>query len=620
MFDLIHHMEIKTPKLLACFLNAIILTACSPDKESDNNAPIVNAGEDFEIREGETASFSGSASDTDGQLVSFLWTHTSGASVTINNSSSPEATFTAPNISSQETISFQLTATDDDGDSATDSINVTVIPNIFPTVTAGDDFEENEREIVTLSGSASDEDGEIASYLWTQTSGPTVTIDNSDSINASFLSPETSANETLTFQLSATDNDGDTSIGTVSVTISPVVFEITLSDNIDRCGNFVEEDIDISIISDSGNTETTTITHSGPESIYRFGTTDNDPRTIKIEKPTRDLILVDVAPSQSLFVALESEPAQTCDCPVYTITLINEPSSSSSNTKLWANKGVTHSPSQSGSSFIWSDIEICESETSSVYIINSEDQKSSQIIVDSNTDITINGLEEMDFTLLNGDFPNITTDSNLWWENISNLGFSYQSRGQFSELIIDTEFSDNNVNDGIIHYPNYNDISDQTVRMRFPVDYVNYNSSGAPAFHTGSSLLFTDALEQHSIRGTVSSFSDGFNFDAFEFEAVDISVSPELMLLDAVGELPFESVMMFNYNGSKWTDITAPIENGRVDFSKIDNTETNFSGLTYVFIVDFPHLDEYQDSLSFVYNKKTSGESAQSRSIYLIWQ
>lgn len=82
--------------------------------------------------------------------------------------------------------------------------------NIAPTANAGDDQTINEQTIVTLSGSGTDSDGSIASYVWTQTAGTSVTLTNANSASATFTAPDISADETLTFKLTVTDNDGAT--------------------------------------------------------------------------------------------------------------------------------------------------------------------------------------------------------------------------------------------------------------------------------------------------------------------------------------------------------------------------------------------------------------------------
>ncbi|MBA6347196.1 PKD domain-containing protein [Colwellia sp. BRX8-9] len=93
--------------------------------------------------------------------------------------------------------------------------------NKAPTANAGEDQTVDEGNSITLSGSGTDTDGSISSYSWTQTSGESVTIDNSTIGSASF-DVTTATQVTLTFQLTVTDNDGATGSDTVNFTINPI--------------------------------------------------------------------------------------------------------------------------------------------------------------------------------------------------------------------------------------------------------------------------------------------------------------------------------------------------------------------------------------------------------------
>jgi PKD repeat protein len=96
--------------------------------------------------------------------------------------------------------------------------------NVVPTASAGADQAVNENALVTLTGSGSDSDGSIASYSWSQTSGTIVTLTNSNSASATFTTPDISADQTLSFKLTVTDDDGASANSTTRVTIQPVDF------------------------------------------------------------------------------------------------------------------------------------------------------------------------------------------------------------------------------------------------------------------------------------------------------------------------------------------------------------------------------------------------------------
>ena len=96
------------------------------------------------------------------------------------------------------------------------------MPNQPPTANAGPDLTVNEEQVVALNGFGSDSDGSVASYLWTQTSGPAVSLTNANTANASFTAPRVFADTVFGFQLSVTDNEGAVTSDTTQVTVQLV--------------------------------------------------------------------------------------------------------------------------------------------------------------------------------------------------------------------------------------------------------------------------------------------------------------------------------------------------------------------------------------------------------------
>ena len=220
-----------------------LLTACGGGSSSDssavepeqkaqvNTAPTSIVAEDFSADENTSVSLDGSASyDTDGTIDAYSWSQISGPSVTLSGADQAVASFTAPEVDSDTTLGFELTVTDNEGAIHSDTLNVTIVhipENQAPTAVAADDFSANENTTVSLDGSASfDTDGTIASYSWTQVSGPEVTISNADQAVASFTAPEVDADSSLGFQLTVTDNDGAAHTDTINVTINNVVIVV----------------------------------------------------------------------------------------------------------------------------------------------------------------------------------------------------------------------------------------------------------------------------------------------------------------------------------------------------------------------------------------------------------
>lgn len=196
---------------------------------NNNNVPRANAGLDQTVEGPATVDLDGSASsDVDGDTLTYQWQQTSGLSVTIINAQSAVASFDAPEVNEQQTLTFELTISDgelSDSDIVTIVLTSGVVANNAPTANAGSDQIVDELTTVHLDGSASnDVDGDVLSYSWIQLSGPNVTLSNGNTETPSFTAPDISAAENLVFEL--TVNDGELNdIDQVSVTVNPTSSE-----------------------------------------------------------------------------------------------------------------------------------------------------------------------------------------------------------------------------------------------------------------------------------------------------------------------------------------------------------------------------------------------------------
>ena len=157
--------------------NVGVINALMIKERLPNVVPVVEAGPDQQITLPlSQLQLAGTATDTDGTIASLLWTEISGPAVTLTNTTT--STLTLTNLLAG-TYVFQLSAPDDGGAITNGQVTVTVSPaiNIPPVVSAGTD----QQVILPLSqlqlfGIATDSDGTIASLLWTEISGPAVTL------------------------------------------------------------------------------------------------------------------------------------------------------------------------------------------------------------------------------------------------------------------------------------------------------------------------------------------------------------------------------------------------------------------------------------------------------------
>ena len=170
----------------------------------DKAPPIADAGTDIVVDIGESVVLNASgSSDRDGNIVSYLWSENGDV---LSNVISFENTFSA----GKHTIT--LTVTDDDNLEGDDTVIVTVLaPNIAPVAKAGTDYNVPQGDYVNLDGTqSSDSDGTIALYEWRE--------------NGKLLSSNESFRTLMGvgvhhIELTITDNSGDISTDTVTVTV-----------------------------------------------------------------------------------------------------------------------------------------------------------------------------------------------------------------------------------------------------------------------------------------------------------------------------------------------------------------------------------------------------------------
>lgn len=208
------------------------------ENPTTNALPVANAGPDKSTTlPVNSIKLYGSGTDSDGSIVSYKWTQDSGPTAVISDGETATATISGLVAGK---YSFRLTVQDDDGGTHYDNILVEVntseaessipgenapkdensipgenapedensIPgeNVLPVSNAGADKNITlPLNSVKLIGSATDSDGSIVSYKWTQYGGPTAFI----------LDPESPATTisglaagTYSFRLTVQDDDG----------------------------------------------------------------------------------------------------------------------------------------------------------------------------------------------------------------------------------------------------------------------------------------------------------------------------------------------------------------------------------------------------------------------------
>lgn len=189
-----------------------------------------NAGADQTVDEGNSVNLDGTASMTasTGAPLTFLWQQVAGVpTVPLVGASTATPSFTAPYVTVNTTLTFELTVTDADGNISTDTVDVSVV-NVNQPPVADADATPNpapEGTTVSLDGSNSfDPEDDPLTCTWTQTGvGQPVTIQDPNACTTTFVAPAlvVLGGETLTFELEV--GDGALSdFATVSVLITHV--------------------------------------------------------------------------------------------------------------------------------------------------------------------------------------------------------------------------------------------------------------------------------------------------------------------------------------------------------------------------------------------------------------
>ena len=229
-FDL-HACSAPGGKVLAELIRGSAVVASISRDLIVNDPPNANAGSNQTVNTGTKVTLDGSrSSDPDkGDKLSYKWSQSHGTQVTLSSVSASQPSFTAP--SSAQTLRFELTVTDSYGESAKDSVTITVIqPNRAPIARAGSNQTVSASSIVTLSGSgSSDPDGDSLRYIWSQTSGTQVTLRGWSSAHPYFSAPSSAAR--LVFRLTVVDADRATDTDSVTITVlDPPVNKAPIAD------------------------------------------------------------------------------------------------------------------------------------------------------------------------------------------------------------------------------------------------------------------------------------------------------------------------------------------------------------------------------------------------------
>lgn len=192
------------------------------EQPPENQRPEVDVCVDISVDEGSVVELRVTAQDPDGTVEALAWSQTAGTPVLLEDSTSQVVTFVAPILTEEQVLTIQVKVTDNNGATAADSVQVTVVPvNLPPEVNAGTDQTLRGLTEVSLQATASDPDGSVVSYQWRQIDGEAVDLPQVSGASLTFETPSTVVDLELAFEVEVTDNEGGTAQDTVRVIVTP---------------------------------------------------------------------------------------------------------------------------------------------------------------------------------------------------------------------------------------------------------------------------------------------------------------------------------------------------------------------------------------------------------------
>jgi len=193
------------------------------DADLNNQAPVSQAGPDQTVTLGMTVVLDGSTStdpDNSPAPLTFAWTQMAGPAVTLINDTTATPSFIPTQAGN---YIFQLVVNDGKDNSAPDTVTVTVSPvNQAPIANTGPDQTIKLGATVMLDGQASvdpDQAPSPLSYQWTQTNGPTASLNGANTATPSFVPGLPGI---YTFNLTVSDGLAVSPEDSVSVTVEDV--------------------------------------------------------------------------------------------------------------------------------------------------------------------------------------------------------------------------------------------------------------------------------------------------------------------------------------------------------------------------------------------------------------
>ncbi|MBJ6759452.1 PKD domain-containing protein [Myxococcaceae bacterium JPH2] len=223
------------------------------------------------------------ASDEDGDALSYAWTQAPATPAgSFTDTHVPAPAWSAPAVTTAQRFTLKVVVSDARGGSTQGVVDVEVTPpvagNTSPTLSqapVASAATVDEGKAVTLSAAATDGDGDVLTYFWTQVSpaSPTGTFANMFGDHVTWTAPLVRSTTTYTLRVSVTDGRGGVTQGDVTVSVRDLNRPPTVAPAITAPDSLVAGDtatLDIAATDPDGDTLTYAWTQTAPASQGHF--------------------------------------------------------------------------------------------------------------------------------------------------------------------------------------------------------------------------------------------------------------------------------------------------------------------------------------------------------------
>ncbi|MGC4117431.1 MAG: choice-of-anchor Q domain-containing protein [Myxococcales bacterium] len=189
---------------------------------STPGTPSVSLPAAYSVIEGRSLTMAATASNPEGEALTWAWTQTAGTPVVIlSGADTANATLVAPALAANAVVEVTVTVCDPTPlcASATTKVTVDHIPTIAAATATPDPVDEGSH--CTLAVEASDP-GDTLTYSWTQTEGPAVVVAGEGSAEASFTAPAAVGDVALGFEVEVCDAFDACASRTVAVIVHDI--------------------------------------------------------------------------------------------------------------------------------------------------------------------------------------------------------------------------------------------------------------------------------------------------------------------------------------------------------------------------------------------------------------